>query len=461
MKKIKKILAAVMTLAMVLGMSMTTFAVEQTTPTADITVSNLANGVATDLELHRIIYLDKTTTDGVERQSWVIETWADEYIDLDAESGAYEITNADGLKAAAEAREETDAAATATDVTGTAHTFQDQPIGAYVILASDAAGTYSLMVANTYDNTQTYLTAKDANVVAKWETHFITKKSDDNFVHRGQTINFTVTTTFPPKTSADGTQNLTTFKVVDAPTGLKIDNVTSIKIGDTVLDPGAYTARETETNADGSTKTYEIDLSSQIANFDAGSQVEIKYTATVYADTEYNNSVDVNANTVEYNPASVNGFEANITVTKVDEDGQYLTGAEFQVLKGGEALWFVNTGNGVYKRALSNSETGATQTLVVSTADGTLKVTGLDEGDYTFKETEAPDGYSGGAVITIPVNAGNNQVTITEGTDIVNTKLSSLPETGGIGTTIFTVGGCIIMIAAAGLFFASRRKSSK
>nr|WP_289072475.1 LPXTG cell wall anchor domain-containing protein [uncultured Blautia sp.] len=42
-----------------------------------------------------------------------------------------------------------------------------------------------------------------------------------------------------------------------------------------------------------------------------------------------------------------------------------------------------------------------------------------------------------------------------------DTKLSSLPSTGGIGTTIFTIGGCLIMIVAAGLFFASRRKSAK
>lgn len=46
-------------------------------------------------------------------------------------------------------------------------------------------------------------------------------------------------------------------------------------------------------------------------------------------------------------------------------------------------------------------------------------------------------------------------------TQILNTKLSMLPSTGGIGTTIFTIGGCLIMIAAAGLFFASRRKSAK
>ena len=45
--------------------------------------------------------------------------------------------------------------------------------------------------------------------------------------------------------------------------------------------------------------------------------------------------------------------------------------------------------------------------------------------------------------------------------DIENTKLASLPETGGMGTTIFTIGGCLIMIVAAGLFFVTRRKAEK
>lgn len=44
-------------------------------------------------------------------------------------------------------------------------------------------------------------------------------------------------------------------------------------------------------------------------------------------------------------------------------------------------------------------------------------------------------------------------------TNVVNKKGSTLPSTGGIGTTIFTIAGCVIMIAAAGLFFASRKKS--
>lgn len=457
MKKMKKIFAALLTLAMVLGMSMTTFAEEQLTPASDIEVTNLAEGVTTDLELHKIIYLDKTTENGVEKQTWKTYDWVNG-VTIDQATGAVTISDAEALKAAAEGHT-ADVTASTPDTT---YTFKDVSIGGYVVLASDAAGTYGLMVANTYDNTQTYLAAKDATVVAKWEGHVITKETDDKFVHRGQKVNFTVTTTFPPKTNADGTETLETFKVIDTPSGLKITNITSITIGGTTLTESDYNVTET-TNDDGSTDKYEIDLSSQISEFDAGSKVEIKYEAVVYAEDEYNNNVNVDSNTVDYTPASTEGFEANITVTKVDEAGKFLTGAEFQVLKEGTALWFIKTSDGVYKQALTSTETGATQTLAVSATDGTLKVTGLDEGSYTFKETKAPAGYSGGVEKTITVNADNKQVSIpiSADTNIVNTKLSSLPETGGIGTTIFTIGGCIIMIAAAGLFFASRRKENK
>ena len=44
---------------------------------------------------------------------------------------------------------------------------------------------------------------------------------------------------------------------------------------------------------------------------------------------------------------------------------------------------------------------------------------------------------------------------------IPNTKRSTLPGTGGIGTTIFTIGGCAIMIAAAALYFVSRKKTEE
>ena len=101
-------------------------------------------------------------------------------------------------------------------------------------------------------------------------------------------------------------------------------------------------------------------------------------------------------------------------------------------------------------------------------AYGTVTVKGLKVGDYFFQEVVAPDGYSistnDTAFKMIETKDARNVVTgvVAENPQnifMLDTQISQLPSTGGIGTTIFTIAGCVIMIAAAGLFFASRKKS--
>lgn len=85
-----------------------------------------------------------------------------------------------------------------------------------------------------------------------------------------------------------------------------------------------------------------------------------------------------------------------------------------------------------------------------------------------------PNGEAQPAYVEKMTTTASTTETVTEGTAgdgtvielkgdkaIKNTKLTALPSTGGIGTTIFTIGGCAIMIIAAALFFASRRKAVK
>lgn len=74
----------------------------------------------------------------------------------------------------------------------------------------------------------------------------------------------------------------------------------------------------------------------------------------------------------------------------------------------------------------------------------------------TSSKIETAGEGGGTASSIIDIADGDKQVS-----SIPNTRLASLPSTGGIGTTIFTVGGCAIMIIAAGLYFASRRKASR
>lgn len=216
--------------------------------------------------------------------------------------------------------------------------------------------------------------------------------------------------------------------------------------------------------------TYTVDLSDFILTTEAGTTIEVKYSAIVENDHTYNNSATVNSNTVNYVPGIVNGYTGNVTLKKVDTNGNTLNGAEFQLLevtpaekKGAEAtktpINVVKVKDGEYKVALDGEE-GATPTLVATS--GTLKVTGLDEGNYEFKETKAPTGYkvnSENKAFTIEANE-TAEVKVDAG-NFVNTKLSSLPSTGGMGTYLFTIIGVVVMAGAAGAFFISRRKGSE
>lgn len=460
----KKISAILMAAIMVLAMASTAFAAKVTDKyTNKITVTNLAADVETTLKLYNIIYLDQNNAGN---QTWQVVEWAKKYISEDTVTGNFNITDSAGLKAAADSRN----ADVTEKETGTTHEFSNLPIGAYVICASDVKGVYSLMVANTYDKDgETYMADKAADVVAKMESYNVTKQTEDKFVYRGQRVNFTVTTQMASKTKANG-DTLTTFKVVDTSTGLKADSfvLDSVKIAGQKVNVDK-TKVTSITGNDGKV-TYTVDLSDFISTTDAGTTIEVKYSAIVENDHTYNNSATVNSNTVNYVPGIVNGYTGNVTLEKVDTNGKTLNGAEFQLLKvtpvekeGAEAtktpVNVVRVNDGEYKVALEG-ETGATTTLVAT--NGTLKVTGLDEGDYEFEETKAPTGYkvsSENKAFTITPDE-TKEVSVDAGV-FKNTKLSALPSTGGMGTYLFTIIGVVVMAGAAGAFFISRRKGSE
>lgn len=57
-------------------------------------------------------------------------------------------------------------------------------------------------------------------------------------------------------------------------------------------------------------------------------------------------------------------------------------------------------------------------------------------------------------------NAGEGSGVALLGDAIPNTPMASLPSTGGIGTFIFTIAGCLIMVAAVTIFMVSKKKAS-
>lgn len=451
--KAKKVLAMLMASAMIMGTSVTAFAATATT--GDVTVKGLVKE-NTQVEIFKVISADANVN------NWVVEDWAEDYVEIN-ENNEY-VFDWNGLYAHLP---ET-ATDTATTSTGTAN-FDELALGGYVVkatsLVTGSVTVYTVMGTEnyTYDATTHLMKGEDATVYAKSTTIPVDKSSDDNFIAKGQTVTFTVTTTFPSFTDEEmDLKPAPSYKLIDIPDGLKITGVTSVTIGDDTISgiTGAYDTTP------GKEDNYVIDLSSEIKEANFGQTVTVTYTAEVTSAKGYSNTANFIKNDKEIGEDTDKGYTAILNVKKLGEGEETLSGAVFNVYVGdkkeGEPLYFTGS-NGVYE--LADSTTPGATTDITTIADGTVQVKGLAEGKYFFDEKEAPEGYSintDGVKFEITKEAAEvAEDNIEMSKNLVDTKLASLPSTGGIGTTIFTIGGCAIMVTAAGLYFATRKKTEK
>ena len=121
-------------------------------------------------------------------------------------------------------------------------------------------------------------------------------------------------------------------------------------------------------------------------------------------------------------------------------------------------------------RPVEANETGVEMT---SNAEGLFLIKGIDAGIYYLKETATPAGYTTAAVQTVKIEAthevtaeGTPNVTLSSNSTmsnvIVDKSGSSLPSTGGMGTTVlYAAGAAIVLVAAFGIAFAVRRRNAR
>ena len=169
-------------------------------------------------------------------------------------------------------------------------------------------------------------------------------------------------------------------------------------------------------------------------------------------------------------------FTYQTVINKVDNNNNPLTGAEFKLEK--------KQADGIWKEIA----------VVKNTDSTTFSFVGLDDGNYRLTETVTPAGYNTIEPIYFTISATHDldsadpkltgltatqkngemfgdlaegvvatftaTVTPENGTimsDVVNEKGATLPETGGMGTTMIYVIGCLMVAGAAIVLFAKKR----
>lgn len=258
-----------------------------------------------------------------------------------------------------------------------------------------------------------------------------------------------------------------------------------VKIDGTTVDSNKYEVVTTGLTDDDTFEVRFADLKSTAAK--AGSVITVKYSSTL---TGENVVIGSNGNpntmhvTYSNNPNDEQGgengktpddtvivFTYKVVANKVTKNPAYVEGGsepEYIPLKG--------AGFTLYKKNISG-EYVAVGSEVKGNEMTTFEWKGLDDGDYKISETTTPAGYNTIADIEFTITAEHevlsNNPTLTSlsggdkftgkvetgalSAEIENNKGSTLPETGGMGTTIFYVLGSVLVIGAAVLLITKKR----
>jgi len=226
------------------------------------------------------------------------------------------------------------------------------------------------------------------------------------------------------------------------------------------------------------------DVKTCVPDLNKGATITVTYTAHLNENAVVNGSTD-NKNKVQLqysnNPrnSAYWGFtpESEVCVytyqlnnTKYhDEDkpGNELEGAGFRLYSDEACEHEVE----LYKEGdfYYPITTGKTAVEMKSAANGQFNVKGLDAGTYYLKETTPPAGYSACDKTPIVISATHDEHNVNlSGESNLNNKIINkkaggitLPSTGGIGTTLFYVIGGGLMVAAAVLLITKKRMENK
>lgn len=348
------------------------------------------------------------------------------------------------------------------------------------------------------------VTNPDAPGTYDVDTQAVTGSSKAGDFQVGDEVTFQLTATVPDMTGFTDY----TFKFHDTlSSGLDFKSIVSVKVGDTVVNPSSDTdagnPKYTPTlSQDGKELTIELnDFFNQYKD-KVGQTITVIYTAVLNENAEVGMEPNTNEANVEFSndPTSEGTGESEPDVVEVhtfdftifkyakEEEGETgLANAQFELYTdeactSAKQIELVKLDDNTWRVA---TEDDTTKTNTITTpSNGKVQIKGLASGTYYLKETVAPNGYhkltapikveiipkydeTTGKLTSYAVRYTYNGTTAesasnAEGTSpevkVENKDGTILPDTGGMGTVIFTVAGIALILGVGASFVISRKK---
>ena len=461
MKKMKKLAALFMSIIMMMALATSASAADD----GKITINNATSG--TVYTVYKVFDLKSYDLAKNHYFFTVDSTWKD-FVTAPGEGASY-VTVDDGnyvfknnafssnaaefaKKAYTYASSHSIPATTTVTATGSTVEISDLAHGYYIVKSSrgdtlSAATVVSGGMVNSSGGTLSAITEKNTSLP------YITKKvqdgsawADSNVTSINSPVNFQITIA----ASEGGTK----YVVEDTlGTGLTFDE-DSVQVtykGTNLTANTDYTVTQ-----DGQKITF--DLSDSCNGLSTNDEFVITYSATLNKSAVVAGEGNKNDVLLTYDGVtaeqtdrkdSTTTYTYQFTLTKTDDKGTTIGGAQFELKDSSDTtIKLTKDNDNKYYCDPSGSD---------PLTAGAVTVYGLGNGTYTITETKAPSGYikaNDSATVTIN-NANGSDV------KIVNTVGTALPETGGMGTTIFYIAGSILMLGAAVLLLTKKRSKAE
>lgn len=312
-------------------------------------------------------------------------------------------------------------------------------------------------------------TAKEVSITDKNEAPVIENKvavttdtyDVKNTANIGDELNYK--TSINAQVGAEGYVLANTYS-----TGITYEEVTEVKIGDTVVDPTNYTVTPT-------TNGFTVEFKQEFLDtLETDTVIDVYHKATLNENAVIAGVGNTSTATLTWGEKDTKTASSVATtytyefdLVKTDNESVMLTGATFKLYDAeteGNEIAVVKVSDGVYRVATAG-ETG------VAIEAGIATIQGLGNGTYYLEEVTPPEGYNKlNNRQAVTISDGNKKSTtstdadvttyVEGGVNVINKTGVELPTTGGMGTTILYIVGSILMVGA-GVIFIAKKKMSK